>query len=343
MSVNAPTMRVTDQQEAKETRTITYREAVREGIRDALRRDERVFLMGEDVGGYGGCFAVSKGLLEEFGPERIMDTPMSESGFTGAGIGAALGGLRPIVEVMTCNFSLLAADQIVNNAATLLHMSGGQFNVPVVIRMSTGGGKQLAAQHSHSWEGWYAHVPGLKVLTPATVEDAYGMLWPALQDPDPVLIFENASLYNMKGELPLKAGPVNIDQARLHRAGTDVTILAYSASLFKALDAADELAKAGIAAEVIDLRVLRPLDDTTFLNSIRKTHRVVIVDEGWRSGSISAEISARIMEQAFYELDAPVARVCTAEVPLPYPKHLEEAALPQVEEIVAAVQQLLGG
>lgn len=332
-----------ESQESAAKQTITYREAVREALRDALRRDERVFLMGEDVGRYGGCFAVSKGLLDEFGPERIIDTPMSESGFTGAGIGAAMGGMRPIVEVMTCNFSLLAADQIVNNAATLLHMSGGQFNVPVVIRMSTGGGKQLAAQHSHSWEGWYAHVPGLKVLTPATVADARGMLWPALQDPDPVLIFENASLYNMKGELPLNAGAVEIDKAKIHRAGTDVTIITYSASLFKALAAADELANAGITAEVIDLRTLRPLDDATYLNSIRKTHRVVIVDEGWRSGSISAEISARIMEQAFYELDAPVARVCTAEVPLPYAKHLEEAALPQKEKIVAAVQQLLGG
>ena len=343
MIVEVSTRPGTEAKESVEKRTITYREAVREAIRDALNRDDRVFLMGEDVGRYGGCFAVSKGLLDEFGPERIIDTPMSESGFTGAGIGAAMGGMRPIVEVMTCNFSLLAADQIVNNAATLLHMSGGQFNVPVVIRMSTGGGKQLAAQHSHSWEGWYAHVPGLKVLTPATVADARGMLWPALQDPDPVLIFENASLYNMKGELPLNAGAVDIDKAKIHRAGTDVTIITYSASLFKALAAADELAKAGITAEVIDLRTLRPLDDATYLNSIRKTHRVVIVDEGWRSGSISAEISARIMEQAFYELDAPVARVCTAEVPLPYAKHLEDAALPQKEKIVAAVQQLLGG
>ncbi|MBK8900911.1 MAG: alpha-ketoacid dehydrogenase subunit beta [Anaerolineaceae bacterium] len=334
-------MPVIEKRETREKQTVTYREAVREAIREALRLDERVFLMGEDVAGYGGCFAVSKGLLDEFGPERIMDTPMSESGFTGAGIGAALGGMRPIVEVMTCNFSLLAADQIVNNAATLLHMSGGQFNVPVVIRMSTGGGKQLAAQHSHSWEGWYAHVPGLKVLTPATVEDARGMLWPALEDPDPVLIFENASLYNMKGELSLDAGPANIDKAKVHRVGEDVTILAYSASLFKALDAADLLAKEGISAEVIDLRVLRPLDDTTILNSVRKTHRAVIVDEGWRSGSISAEISARIMEQAFYDLDAPVARVCTAEVPLPYPKHLEDAALPQPEGIVTAVRQML--
>ena len=328
------------------TQTITYREAVREAIREALRRDERVFLMGEDVGRYGGCFAVTKGLLAEFGPERIRDTPMAEAGFTGAGIGAALGGMRPIVEVMTCNFSLLAADQIVNNAATLLHMSGGQFNVPIVIRMATGGGKQLAAQHSHSWEGWYAHVPGLKVLVPATIEDARGMLWPALQDPDPVLIFENSLLYNMKGELPLipvytGTEPVDIETAKVRRAGTDVTIITYSASLFKALEAADVLANEGITAEVIDLRVLRPLDDQTLINSISKTHRAVIVDEGWRSGSISAEISARIMEQAFFELDAPVERICTAEVPLPYPAHLEQAALPQTEQIVTAVRQML--
>jgi len=320
---------------------MTYREAVREAIRDALRRDERVFLMGEDVGRYGGCFAVSKGLLQEFGPERIIDTPMSESGFTGAGIGAALGGMRPIVEVMTCNFSLLAADQIVNNAATLLHMSGGQFNVPVVIRMSTGGGKQLAAQHSHSWEGWYAHVPGLKVLVPATVEDARGMLWPALQDPDPVLIFENASLYNMKGELPADAGPVDIEKAQVRRAGRDVTLITYGASLFKALEAAEILAKDGIEAEVIDLRTLRPLDDETYLDSIARTHRAVIVDEGWRSGSISAEISARIMEQAFYQLDAPIERVCSAEVPMPYAAHMEQAALPQPEKIVAAVRWIV--
>jgi len=336
------TIPVKEKKEPAEMQILTYREAVREAIRDALRRDDRVFLMGEDVGGYGGCFAVSKGLLDEFGPDRIMDTPMSESGFTGAGIGAALNGMRPIVEVMTCNFSLLAADQIVNNAATLLHMSGGQFNVPVVIRMSTGGGKQLAAQHSHSWEGWYAHVPGLKVLTPATLEDARGMLWTALEDPDPVLIFENASLYNMKGELPVDAGPVEIDHAVVRREGADVTLITYSASLFKAIEAAEELAAEGISAELIDLRTLRPLDDPTFIRSIAKTHRVVIIDEGWRSGGIAAEISARIMEKAFYELDAPVARVCTAEVPLPYAKHMEEAALPQTADIVTAVHSLLG-
>ncbi len=324
-----------------ETRTITYREAVREGLCDALRRDKRVFLMGEDVGQYGGCFAVSMGMLEEFGPARIRDTPLSESAFTGAGIGAALGGMLPIVEIMTVNFSLLAADQILNTAATYLHMSGGLFNVPVVIRMATGGGKQLAAQHSHALEGWYAHIPGIKVLVPATIEDARGMLWPALMDPDPVLIFEYSTLYNIKGELPVEPLPVNIDRAALRRPGRDVSILTYGASLYKALTAAEELAKHGIEAEVVDLRVLRPLDDETIMKSVAHTHRALIVDEGWRSGGISAEIATRIMEQAFYELDAPVARVCSAEVPMPYAKHLEEAAMPQPEKIVAAVRSLL--
>jgi pyruvate dehydrogenase E1 component beta subunit len=293
------------------------------------------------VGRYGGCFAVSKGLLKEFGPERIIDTPLSESGFTGAGIGAALGGMRPIVEIMTVNFSLLAADQIVNNAATLLHMSGGLFNVPIVIRMSTGGGKQLAAQHSHSLEGWYAHVPGIKVLTPATIEDARGMLWTALEDPDPVLIFENATLYNMEGELPVNAEPVEIDHARVRRPGKDVTIITYGACLFKALDAAQTLAEQGIEAEVIDLRTLRPLDEETFIASVTRTHRALIVDEAWRSGSISAEISARIMENAFYELDAPVERICGAEVPMPYASHLEQAAMPQVETIVETIKRMV--
>ncbi|MDX9982358.1 MAG: alpha-ketoacid dehydrogenase subunit beta, partial [Lentisphaeria bacterium] len=298
--------------------TTTYREAVRQALRDALLRDERVFLMGEDVGHYGGCYAVSKGLLAEFGPERIRDTPLSELGFVGAGIGAALGGMRPIVEIMTVNFSLLALDQILNNAATLLHMSGGQFNVPLVIRMATGAGKQLAAQHAHSLEGWYAHIPGLRVLTPATLEDARGMLWSALEDPDPVLIFENNTLYNLERSLPENTGPVDIDRAKVRRPGKDLTVITYSASLFKCLEAAEALAREGIEAEVIDLRSLRPLDDATYLASIAKTHRALIVDEGWRSGGLSAEISARIMEQAFYELDLPVARLCSAEVPIPY-------------------------
>ncbi|MCF6148317.1 MAG: alpha-ketoacid dehydrogenase subunit beta [Candidatus Kuenenia sp.] len=328
--------------EPQEVLKTTYREAVREAIRDAMRRDERVFLMGEDVGRYGGCFAVSKGLLEEFGPERIRDTPLSESTFVGAGIGAALGGMRPIVEIMTVNFSLLAADQILNTAATYLHMSGGLFNVPLVIRMATGGGKQLAAQHSHSLEGWFAHIPGIKVLTPATLEDARGMLWTALEDPDPVLIFENSTLYNMEGELPVDAGAVDINHARVCRQGNDITIITYGASLFKVLDAADILEKNGICAEVIDLRTLRPLDDATYLSSVAKTHRALIVDEGWRSGSISAEISARIMEGAFYELDCPVERICSAEVPMPYAKHLEQAALPQTETIVTTVKRMVG-
>jgi pyruvate dehydrogenase E1 component beta subunit len=320
----------------------TYRDAMREAIREAMLRDPRVFVMGEDVGRYGGCYAVTKGLLEEFGPERIRDTPLSESAFVGAGIGAALGGMRPIVEVMTVNFSLLALDQIVNNAATILHMSGGQFNIPLVIRMTTGAGRQLAAQHSHSLEGWYAHIPGIRVLAPATIEDARGMLATALDDPDPVLIFEHNALYAMEGELAPGAGAVNIDNAAIRRAGTDVSLIAYGGTLHKALQAADELAAAQINAEVLDLRTLRPLDGAAIVDSVTRTHRAVIVDEGWRSGGISAEISARIMEGAFYELDAPVARVCSAEVPIPYAKHLEEAAIPQVPAIVAAVRRMVG-
>jgi pyruvate/2-oxoglutarate/acetoin dehydrogenase E1 component len=320
----------------------TYREAIRMALRDALNRDERVFLMGEDVGRYGGCFAVSMGLLQEFGPERVKDTPLSESGFTGAGIGAALNGMLPIVEIMTVNFSMLALDQILNTAATYMHMTGGMFNVPLVIRMATGGGKQLAAQHSHSLEGWYAHIPGIRVLTPGTIEDAYGMLWPALMDPNPVLIFENQMLYGQKGELPEIPKEVDITSAKIRRSGNDVTIITYGGSLPKAMEAADKLAEEGIEAEVVDLRVLRPLDDTTYIASVNKTHNVVIVDEGWRTGSISAEISARIMEQAFYNLDAPVERVCSVEVPVPYSKHMETAALPQVATIVRTVKGVLG-
>ncbi len=321
----------------------TYREAIRAALREAMQQDPRVFLMGEDVGRYGGCYAVSKGLLEEFGPERIRDTPLSESAFVGAGIGAALGGMRPIVEVMTVNFSLLCMDQIINNAATIRHMSGGQFSVPIVIRMATGAGRQLAAQHSHSLEGCYAHIPGIRVVTPATLEDARGMLTTALADPDPVLIFEHAVLYNMEGELPTDVRAVDIDHAAVRRPGNDVSLITYGGSLDKTLSAADMLAVEGIDAEVIDLRTLRPLDDDTILTSVRKTQRVVIIDEGWRSGSLSAEVAARIAEHAFYDLDAPIARVCSAEVPIPYPKHLEQAALPQPDTIMAAVKSLFGG
>jgi pyruvate/2-oxoglutarate/acetoin dehydrogenase E1 component len=320
---------------------ITYREAVKQAIRDALNGDPRVFVMGEDIGRYGGCYAVTKGLLQEFGEERIRDTPLSESAFVGAGIGAAMAGLRPIVEIMTVNFSLLALDQIVNNAATIPHMSGGQFAVPLVIRMATGAGRQLAAQHSHSLEGWYAHIPGLRILAPATLEDARGMLLSALRDPNPVLIFEHVNLYNMEGELAADAGAVPIEGAAVRRAGRDLSIVTYGASLHKSLAAAEQLVADGIEAEVIDLRALRPLDDATIMASVARTRRALIVDEGWRSGGISAEIGVRIAEQAFYDLDAPPARLCGAEVPIPYPKHLEDAAVPQIDTIRAAALALV--
>ena len=321
---------------------MTYREAVRAALRDALRRDKRVFLMGEDIGRYGGCYAVSHGLLAEFGPERIRDTPLSESGFTGAGIGAAMAGMRPIVELMTVNFSLLALGQILNNAATVRHMSGNQFGVPLVIRMATGAGRQLAAQHSHSLEGWYAHIPGIKVLAPATLEDARGMLWTALQEPDPVLIFENVMLYNMSGKLVPDAGAVNIDKVAIRREGRDASLITYGGSLWKTLDAATALAVEGIEAEVIDLRSLRPLDDATIMTSVAKTRHAVIVDEGWRSGSLAAEVGMRIVEKAFWSLDAPIGRVCSEEVPVPYPSHLENATIPQAPKIVVAAKAALG-
>jgi pyruvate dehydrogenase E1 component subunit beta len=320
---------------------MTYREAVRSALREALQSDPRVFLMGEDVGRYGGAYACSKGLLEEFGEERVRDTPLSESAFVGAGIGAALNGMRPIVEVMTVNFSLLALDQVVNNAATIRHMSGGQFSVPLVVRMATGGGRQLAAQHSHSLEGWYAHIPGIKVLTPATVSDARWMLAAALGEPDPVFIFEHAMLYPMEGEVDEAAGPANISRCAIRGEGRDVSLITYGGSLGKAIEAAETLAKEGVEAEVIDLRVLRPLDTPTILTSVAKTHRAVIIDEAWRTGSFAAEISAQIMEGAFDELDAPVARVCGEEAPMPYPKHLEDSALPQADKIIKAVREMM--
>jgi pyruvate/2-oxoglutarate/acetoin dehydrogenase E1 component len=320
----------------------TYRECCKSAIRQVLTEDPRAFLMGEDVGAYGGCYAVTKGLMAELGADRIRDVPLSESGFTGAGIGAAMGGMRPIVEIMTCNFALLALDQIVNNAATLRHMSGGQLGVPLVIRMATGAGRQLAAQHSHSFEGWFAHVPGLRILVPATLPDARGMLVSAMKEEDPVLIFEHVGLYNMEGELEDGAGAVDITRARVRREGTHLSVLTYGGSLQKSLDAAPLLAKDGIDVEVVDLRVLRPLDDETLIASVKKTHRVLVVDEGWKSGGLSAELIARINEQAFDDLDAPPARLCTAEVPVPYPKHLEDAALPSVDGIVAAAKKVVG-
>ena len=322
---------------------MTYREACKQAIRDALLADPKCFLMGEDVGRYGGCYAVTKGLLEEFGEARIRDTPLSESAYVGAGIGAAIAGMRPIVEIMTVNFSLLALDQIVNNAATIPHMSGGQFAVPLVIRMATGGGRRVAAQHSHSLEGWYAHIPGLRILAPAVIEDARWMLAAALADPNPVLIFEHVMLYNMEGALDPAVTEVDIAHAKCRRDGRDVTLIGYGNGLLKALAAADLLEADGIAAEVIDLRVLRPLDTATILASVAKTRRVVIVDEGWKSGSLAAEIGMRIVEDGFFDLDAPLRRVCGREVPMPYAPHLEDAALPQPADIAAAARGLVRG
>ena len=327
--------------EDTKTLKITYRDALKQGLREALTDNEKVFLMGEDVGRYGGAFAVSKGFLEEFGEDRIMDVPLSESGFVGAGIGAALGGMRPIVEVMTVNFSLLALDQIINNASTLLHMSGGQINVPVVIRMNSGIGNQLAAQHSHSWEPFYAHVPGLKVVSVGTHEDARGMLTTALESPDPVIIFEYTSLLNMESEIPLNAGPVDIDKAKVRKEGKDISIITYGPGVYKALAAAKELASSGIDVEVLDLRVLNPIDNKTIMESVAKTHRVLIVEEAWRSVSVSSEIVSRIMEDAFFELDIPVRRLCGIEVPIPYAKHLEDASIPQKEDIVESVLNMM--
>ena len=321
---------------------MTYRDAIRSALRQALRADPRVFLMGEDVGRYGGAFKVSHGLIDEFGPERVRDTPLSENTFLGAGVGAALGGMRPIVEIMTVNFSLLALDQIVNNAATLRHMSGGQLGVPLVVRMTTGGGRQLAAQHSHSLEGWFAHIPGIKIVVPAVPADALGLVLAAIRDPDPVFVFEHATLYPVEGEVDAEAGPAEIGRALVRRAGDAVTLITYGGTLGKTLEAADQLAGEGIEAEVVDLRSLRPLDTATILASVGRTHRAVIVDEGWRTCSFAAEVSARIMEGGFFSLDAPVARVCSAEVPMPYARHMEEAALPQVPGIVAAVKETLG-
>lgn len=320
---------------------LTYREAMKNAMSEAMRNDDRVFLMGEDVGNYGGCYAVSKGLSAEFGADRIIDTPLSESGFVGAGIGAAMGGMRPIVEVMTVNFSLLALDQIVNNAATLRHMSGNQIGVPLVIRMATGAGKQLAAQHSHSLENWYAHVPGIKVLAPATVADARYMLSMALADPDPVIIFEHVMLYNESAAIPEPKDCPDMHQALVRKDGHDISLITYGGSLSKTLLAASELEEQGISAEVVDLRCLRPLDTKTLYKSVEKTHRVLVVDEGWRTGSLAGEICALVAEDCFWSLDAPPSRVCSKEVPIPYAQHLESAATPQVAQVVEAALKLL--
>jgi len=315
---------------------ITTREALRQTLREELQRDERVIIMGEDIGAYGGSYGVTRGFLEEFGEERVRDTPISESVVVGCGIGAAMGGLRPVVELMTINFSFLAFDQIINNASKLHYMSGGQINVPLVIRMASGGGSQLSSQHSHSLEGWYAHVPGLKVVVPSTPYDAKGLLKSALRDENAVIFVEHIALYSLKGEVPEEEYLIPFGQADVCRQGEDVTIVGYSGSVHQAIRAAGMLAEAEVEAEVINLRTLRPLDIDTVVGSVRKTGRAIVVEDDWRFGGFAGEIVSLIQEQAFDYLDAPVARVCGADVPMPYAKALEMAALPSEQQIVQA-------
>ena len=319
-------------------RTLSYREGVREGLREALTADPRVFLMGEDIGAYGGSYAVTLGLIDEFGPARVRDTPLSELAITGVGVGAALGEMRPIVELMTVNFSLLAIDQIVNSAATLLYMSGGQMPVPLVIRMATGAGRRVGAQHSRSLEAWFASVPGLRVVAPASVNDARGMIAAAIADPNPVVIFEHVGLYPMEEEVPegIEA-VVDLEGAAVRRGGRDVTLVAYGGTVPTCLRAATDVAEQGVEAEVVDLRSLRPLDLTTVKASVARTHRLVVVEEACRTLGVGAEISARVAEEALDELDAPVVRIAAADVPLPYAGHLEDLAIPQVDDVVGAV------
>lgn len=322
---------------------LRMRDAIREALREAMLRDERVFLLGEDIGAYGGSYACTRGLLDEFGPERVRDTPISESGIVGMGVGAALAGFHPMVEIMTINFSLVALDQIVNNASKLHYMSGGQVHVPMVLRMASGGGSQLGATHSHSLEGMFAHFPGLLVVCPSFPADAKGLLKRAFREPNPVIFIEHTALYGLRGEVPDDPDHlVEFGRAAVVRAGADVTIVGYSGSVHQAWRAAGMLdAEHGLSAEVIDLRTLRPLDIATVLESVRRTNRAVIVEDDWKFGGFAGEISAQIMEHAFDWLDAPVARVCGADVPMPYNRNLEYAALPSEEDVVEAVLAML--
>ncbi|MPY68485.1 MAG: pyruvate dehydrogenase complex E1 component subunit beta [Alphaproteobacteria bacterium] len=322
-----------------ETATITMREALRDAMAEEMRRDETVFLMGEEVAQYEGAYKVSQGLLDEFGDRRVVDTPITEHGFTGVGVGAAMAGLRPIVEFMTFNFAMQAMDQIINSAAKTNYMSGGQMRCPIVIRGPNGAAARVAAQHSQCFASWYAHVPGLTVVSPWSPADAKGLLKSAIRSSNPVIFLENEILYGQSGEVPTDADwTVPIGKARIVREGADVTITAFSIMVGKALEAAEALAKDGIEAEVIDLRTLRPLDRDTILASVKKTNRIVSVEEGWPYAGIGSEIAALMMETAFDWLDAPVARVCAVDVPLPYAANLEALALPQADGIVAAAR-----
>ena len=321
---------------------IIIREAIAQGLREALEADESVFLLGEDIGAYDGAYAVTRGFLDQFGPERIRDTPISESGFVGAAVGAALVGLRPVVEIMTINFSLLAMDQIINHAAKLHYMSDGQLTVPMVVRTVTGGGAQLAATHSQSFEGWYASVPGLKVAVPSTSYDALGLLRTSLKDDNPIIFAEHALLYGVRGEVPDEYFDVPFGKAAIRRVGSDVTIIGYSRMAHVAEQAADVLASRGRQAEVIDLRTLRPLDVDTLVESVKKTNRAVIVEEAWRTGGFAGEIASAIQEEAFDYLDGPVARVGGLDVPAPYSGPLEAATIPSAERVAEEIARNFG-
>jgi pyruvate dehydrogenase E1 component beta subunit len=324
-------------------RVITYRDALREAIREEMLRDQRVFILGEDIAGYGGTYAVSKGLVEEFGEKRVRDTPLAEEVITGAAIGAALGGLRPILEIMTINFSLLASDLLVNSAAKMRYMFGGQVAMPLVVRTPAGGGAQRAAQHSQMFESWYAHIPGLKVVMPATPYDVKGMLKSAVRDPDPVLFIEHELLYNVKGEVPDEGVEylVPLNRGEVKREGHDVTIITFSRMLHVVLQAAEDLAQAGIDAEVIDLRSIRPIDIDLIVDSVQKTNRVVIAEEGWKYYGTGQGLAALIYEHAFDYMDAPIKHVTGADVPMPYSKVLERAAIPRKGEIIEAVKAIV--
>ncbi len=321
--------------------TLTYRDALNQALREEMQRDPNVFLMGEEVGVYQGAYKVSRGLLEEFGPQRIVDTPIAELGFAGIGVGAAMGGLRPVIEFMTWNFAVLALDQIVNSAAKMLYMSGGQIPMPIVFRGPNGAALQLSSQHSQAWESWVAHIPGLKVVAPATPADAKGLLKSAIRDNNPVIVLEGEMLYNVKGEVPDGEHIVPIGRADIKKEGTDVTLVCHSKTLSVALKAAEQLAQDTISAEVVDLRSLRPLDEAAILDSVKKTNRAVVVEEGWPHAGIGAQIVDIIQRDAFDDLDAPVQRVTQADVPMPYNKVLERAAKASPEKVVAAVRRVL--
>ncbi len=322
---------------------LSYRAAVRDALREEMLRDESVILLGESITGYGGSYAVTKGLVEEFGPRRVMETPIAEAGIVGFAVGAAMGGLRPVAELMTVNFALLALDQIVNSAAKFHYMFGQQWSVPLVVRTVSGFG-QLGATHSQSFEGWFASVPGLKVVMPATPTDAYGLLVSAIRDPDPVIFIEHSLLYSMRGPAPPsgEAGLVPLGRAQVVRQGQDVTVVAYSRMLFQALQAAETLEREdGISCEVIDLRTLRPLDYPTVVGSVRRTHRVVLCGEDWRTGGFGATLLAEIQDRCFDDLDGPVARVAMRDIPLPYARNLEHLLIPAAGDVVAAVRSLV--